>query len=219
LHVIQDVGSHGTIIIEAQRAKISIASAWQDFCSLPIAAQLTQIKLLPSENLSNVFHVQAIDKIECLQLDLKVPEYINIDIQATHLELNIPNKTYGNLHVACDDGLIKISKSRGDSIRLLCGKGNIVIDKGLEGNIITHCMGFTAKMINATEMKVLASGNVHMDAVYGNNVLVDAASNVTIDLMKGFTKVCITYIYVRTYLCSWYSNMIIECDTNAMLHL
>ena len=175
------------MIVEARgRARISISTAWQEFCCIPEQQASLWTQTIDEVTNTGILAANSTDSTEQeLSLDLVVPEYINVEVYGGWISLNMVNKLQGDLIVHCQSGSIQLHKVKGEQIELLCGDADIQVEKALEGNVHLQAKGFKAKMLNVSDIKITSSKSVHINALYCRYAQIQAKEDVLIDLLKG----------------------------------
>ena len=176
------------MVIETRgRARITVTTAWQDFCSLP-EHQLNSWKRSVTTESSNIVVFSAVESKDELALDLVVPEYMSVEIYGGIISLNVPKKLQGDLIVLIYSGSVHLYKVKGSHIDLQCGDGEIHVEKALEGNVTVVAGTFNAKMLNANDVKINAK-LLTIYALYCRFAQIQAKENVSIGLLKGSATV------------------------------
>ena len=192
-----DIRQGGTVVVSlppaqtaGRRQELEIVSAWQDkvVCetwgesALDMAVNVEAQTLLISAR-----HGQSAD----LQpLRITTPQSIDLVITGDDVACTLRNKIEGDVSIECNAGTVELDKVRGLNLSLHLGTGSLVVKKLAEGSVVdVSAASVTAKMINGDSVRLESSKDVRVEAVYAQQLSINAAGEVVLGGITGAADV------------------------------
>lgn len=82
---------------------------------MSVSSSLADVEVRASEA-DNTLHLAPRESHLPIALALVVPEYFNLDVRATHLDLSIANKLMGSVVAESETGSVRLDKAKGDAL-------------------------------------------------------------------------------------------------------
>jgi hypothetical protein len=128
-------------------------------------------------------HGQSVD----LQpLRITTPQSIDLVITGDDVACTLRNKIEGDVSIECNAGTVELDKVRGLNLSLHLGTGSLLVKKLAEGSLVdVSAASVTAKMINGDIVRLESSKDVRVEAVYAQQLSVNAAGEVVLGGITG----------------------------------
>lgn len=175
----------------ARVSDITISSHWQESCELEYEISGDQQLLVTGLDDGSSSTVLALPEgrlHEHVKMSLKVPEYLNLRIDAQHISLSQTSKIQGDFTLICDSGNVSIDKLRGSNLKIDSGTADITVKKLLEGNSIVKANSLIAKMVNGDFVDIATTESVEIEAMYSKYAHIAAQKNITLAMVHGYIK-------------------------------
>jgi DUF4097 and DUF4098 domain-containing protein YvlB len=186
-YITYDIKQGGTLDINFSQSllsNITITSGWRDHVEI----ENCNVKVV-HDKVNNTLIITNNDKGIVNDMNIRIPEVFNLELQTDNANVNLRNKIHGDVAIKLNSGNISLDKVRGSNINLLAGQGNVTITKLLEGNIKLDANKLKAKMVNGDIIELSVIDNIDIEAMYAKKSFLKAINDTNIGIIHGQTKV------------------------------
>ncbi|GLE09056.1 hypothetical protein PINS_up020622 [Pythium insidiosum] len=141
-------------------------------------------------------HSAAIEHAGAVELELRLPHLMDLDVSAVRGDIEIQDKVEGNVRVAVGDGDIRVHKVRGEQIQLKTNRGRVEVASLVEGEhvkIAASAVTVKRLMSAMTEVKLAKASDddTEFGAIYASTCLVNSLGHgaIRVGNIHGFLRV------------------------------